>query len=368
VTPEKGDIPGISETKTSWTTMQKEIKTKNDSFAVTRVAEEPANAVIDSGEKRFIGFSHSLHAKGGRPFVNRGFQLYLRVYRKLRSIYQERNAEREIRRLESRKQEILSLGQKGYRLRIEKLGLDEEKVKEIRELQKKSREVEIAEIDQDGFLLSQVGPIKTAPTVSTRQFHKRWRYKLKVVTIDGYVGVKKHYGSNKVAFLNEITALHQLGLAGCNVPAILDVDFDNYSLASSYILGNVLRERLAEEGAVVRDRDVIVNTDFMLLNPEERYFRRIREGRCVLYKVIDPSFAEDLFAELARIHGARFVLNEIKYGNILIEKMSGKPYLIDFEKAEHYPRMWYIPFKFLCSGDIESYHLHFNPEYVIEKR
>ncbi|GAH53594.1 unnamed protein product, partial [marine sediment metagenome] len=85
----------------------------------------------------------------------------------------------------------------------------------------------IAEIDEDGFLLSHFGVIRNAPTVSEKQFLVRKHHNLKLVAINGYVGVKKDYKGDKVSFVNEIKVLHCLGLTGRNVPAIMDVDFDN---------------------------------------------------------------------------------------------------------------------------------------------
>lgn len=60
------------------------------------------------------------------------------------------------------------------------------------------------------------------------------------------MGVKKHYNGNRLSFVNEINALYNLRLSGCNVPAIMDIDFNNLTLTFSYILGTVVREVLAK--------------------------------------------------------------------------------------------------------------------------
>lgn len=79
----------------------------------------------------------------------------------------------------------MKLGKKGYTLTIGKLGLEQEKLNEIKNIQKSLNEVVIAEIDQDGFLLSFFGSITNAPTISKEEFLPRKRFKLEVVVING---------------------------------------------------------------------------------------------------------------------------------------------------------------------------------------
>jgi serine/threonine protein kinase len=137
----------------------------------------------------------------------------------------------------------------------------------------------------------------------------------------------------------------------------MDVDFDNLRLTFSYILGAVLREELAKRGAVLRDRDVENNPDFKFLNAKERWLKRVQEGKRILYDVVDPKFVKSLFNEFKKIHASGFLMNDIKYGNIIIEKESGKPYLIDFELASDY-RSLGRHFRILHDGDIEQFNLH----------
>ena len=271
-------------------------------------------------------------------------------------------AAREIQYWSRNKGELLKQGKNGYRVKIEELGLDKENLKSLKQSQQKSSEIIIGEIDQDGYILSYFGSISNIPTISRDEFLPRKRFKLQLVALDGYVGVKKNYKNNKVSFINEIKALHILGKAGCNIPAIMGVDFNKLTLTISYILGSNLREELAKKGAVLLNRDIDDNPDFLLLTPEERRFKWIREGRRVLYDVIDPQFVGDILTEIKKIHDNRFILNDIKYGNIVIEKKSGKPYLIDFEMARYYPRLRKKFFNILCDHDIEEFKLHFDIE------
>ncbi len=190
----------------------------------------------------------------------------------------------------------------------------------------------IGEIDLDGFVLSRVGPLKDVPIVSDQAFLRRKRHQIKLIDRKGSLAVVKSFGSNKRQFLNELHALHTFNLAGCNVPALLDVDFNRLDLTMSYIAGPVLREALANKGALIRDRDVREDPKLKRLSEPELKDFRINEGRRVLPQVIDDAFIKKLYAQIRKIHALGIGLGDLKYGNIIVEKQSGDPYLIDFEK------------------------------------
>lgn len=230
-------------------------------------------------------------------------------------------AEKKIQYWRRNKESLLILADKGYKTKVQQLGLDWEKVTSIENARQQSHRVELGEIDQDGFLLSKVGAISKVPSVSKKQFLARKRFGLRVVAIDGYVCIEKHYKGNKSSFVNEIEAHYHLGRAGCNIPVIMDVDFDNLTLSFSYISGPVLREELARRGAVVRDRDIEENPELTRSGKRKRVLERIPECRRVLSEVIDTQFIELIFAELNKIHKTRFIWNDIKYGNIIIEAL-----------------------------------------------
>lgn len=315
------------------------------------------------------GFTHSIHLIYVclvLPVSIKVLPTFLRLYRKAKKLKQSHNVNKELHHWQSNKKELLRSGKRGYRLAIEDLGLDQEKFELLKKKQR-LHEVVIAEIDQDGFLLSHFGSIRDTPTISEEQFLKRKRFRLKVVAIDGQVGVKKDYSGDKLSFVNEIKALHHLGIAGCNVPAIIDVDFDALTLTLSFILGPVLREELAKRGAILRDCDVDNNPDYAHLTPKERQLKCIQEGKRVLYDVIDSQFVENLFTQLSKVHAYGFILDDIKYGNIIIEKGSGEPYLIDFDFATDYPKLGKTAFRILCDQDIEKFNLLFDIEKLTYK-
>ena len=68
----------------------------------------------------------------------------------------------------------------------------------------------IADVDQDGFSISRVGPMKNAPTMPASQAFIRTRMELTIVAVNGYVGVKKSSNGAKGQFIRKLKALHLL--------------------------------------------------------------------------------------------------------------------------------------------------------------
>ena len=309
------------------------------------------------------GSSRSIRTIYARSVGSTVFQILsglLRVYRKNRArAYSYLLLDAEVNHWRRKKEEVLRLGRQGYLSRIEDIGVSSEQCELVKRAQEESGEVVIAEIDQDGYLLSHFGPIPLAPSVSDEEFLERKKSDLQLVALAGFVGVKKDCRGKKLSFIREVNALHSLGLAGCNVPAIMDVDFDNVTLTFSYIAGAVLREELAKRGAVVRDRDVDAHPAFAQLGRRESWLKRIHEGTRVLYDVIGVEFIESLFDELKKVHASRFIWGDVKYGNVIIEAKTGKPYLVDFDRAEHYPRLPSSLFQILRDQEVDAFNLHF---------
>jgi len=289
------------------------------------------------------------------------------------------HAGRDITCWSTRKSELIA--NRNRAIRLEELGLSENNVKLVKKSLEKTREVVIANIDQDGFYLSRFGPIDGVPCVSQEYFLPRKRLPIDLVTVDGLVGIKKNYrgptadlsaGSSKqrkarlknykLFFLREIEALHFLTGAGCFVPAIIDVDFNNFSLTFSYIPGKVLREELASSGAMVRDRDVDENIQFNRLSPEARNLKRIEEGRKYLRQKVNEEFIDTLFDQMRKIHAAGFRINDVKYGNVIIEKKTGNPYLIDFESSENLKGVGKRLSGLLFDDDIRKFNLLFGTD------
>ena len=302
------------------------------------------------------------------PGVMAFLPTYVRFLRKAKTMRRNSGAVASIRRWSTRKDDLIGGNGTAPRVPISELGLESDMLEKLEAAVKDSREVVIAEIDQDGFFLSHYGMIKRMPCISEDQFMQRKRFTLRLVAVDGVAGVKKHYKGCLLSFLNEIEALKTLGCAGCNVPAIIDVDFDNLTLTLSYVPGPVLKEELAGRGVVLRDRDVDENPVFNKLNHQEQRLRRIMEGKRVLKDVVEPQLIEAIYDQMIKIHRTGFILNDIKYGNIIIEEKSGEPYFVDFELSMNCTGMGNSSFRAMRDLDIEKFNLHFGAEKTTYKR
>jgi tRNA A-37 threonylcarbamoyl transferase component Bud32 len=274
------------------------------------------------------------------------------------------NAKRELACWSSRKSELLI--NRYNAIRIEELGLNENYLKLVKKVLEKTNHVVIANIDQDGFFLSHFGSIDGFSCINQENFLPR-EWSVDLVAINGMVGIKKKWDpmTNKnfrISFLREIEALHFLKRAGCNVPSILDVDFQNFSLTISYIHGTVLREELASSGAILRDRDFNGTLNFIQLSKAERKIKKIEEGRKYLRQIVDEEFIEKLYDQIKKIHSAGFRINDIKYGNVIIEKKTGCPFLIDFEASENLTGLGRYISRILYNKDIEEFNLLFGTD------
>ena len=195
-------------------------------------------------------------------------------------------------------------------------------------LRRPNEEIVLASIDQDGFLQPRFAQFWTAPCVNADSFLPRGRFELLVVDRDGWIGVRKNFRGNKIAFANELEAALDLTAACPHVPAILGVDFERLSITFAYIKGVVVREALAQAGAPMRDRDVQFGSA-----------RRIEQerraaGRRLINKVFDrQTVVVGVGEALLSIHRAGYTLEDVKYGNVIIEAGSNKPYFIDCERA-----------------------------------
>jgi serine/threonine protein kinase len=121
----------------------------------------------------------------------------------------------------------------------------------------------------------------------------------------------------------------------------------------------VLREELAKRGAVVRDRDIEENPALTRSSRRKMALNRISECRRVLSDVIDSMFIELIFVELKKIHQTRFIWNDIKYGNIIIEERTGRPYLIDFDWSLRFEELGKKAFRILSERDVEKFNACF---------
>lgn len=218
-------------------------------------------------------------------------------------------------------------------------------------------EIPVADIDQDGFLCPRFGVLWAAPSVGREAFVPRKRFELTVVDRHGYLGVRKDFRGDEVAFVNELEATLDLAAAGCQVPAVLAVDFNRPSITFSYINGRVVREVLAEAGARIRDRDLPRARSMLAERRQDR--QRVLAGRRVLHQVLDAATVASVGDALLAIHRSGYALGDVKYGNVIIETESKAPYFIDYEEALPLRDVSHMTATYLRDCDADKLNDHF---------
>jgi len=240
----------------------------------------------------------------------------------------QRDVDRRLERLRGRTAREL-FAQGSYRIAVAELCPELDEI--CRPLRRPDEEITLADIDQDGFLLPRFEQFWAALCVNVDAFLPRERFELSVVDRDGWVGVRKNFRGSKVAFVNELEAALDLVAAGCQVPGILSVDFEKLAITFAYINGVVVRGALAQAGAPMRHRDM--RPGHVMLG-----YRRIQQegreaGRRLIDKVLDPETIARIGKALLAIHRAGYTLEDVKYGNVIIEATSNTPYFVDWELA-----------------------------------
>src|SRR6266851_6940440 len=199
-----------------------------------------------------------------------------------------------------------------------------------RPLRRPNEEIVLADIDQDGFLQPRFPQFWTAPSIDAYSFLPRNRFELFVVDRDGWVGVRKNFRENRIAFASELEAVLDLSAVCSHVPAILGVDFERLSITFAYISGAIVREALAQAGAPIRDRDV--QPDRAALSDRRIQRERREAGRRLVDKVLEPETIARIGQTLLAIHRAGYTVEDVKYGNVIIE-VTKTPYFVDCERA-----------------------------------
>ncbi|MBI4787782.1 MAG: hypothetical protein HY782_12120 [Chloroflexi bacterium] len=283
---------------------------------------------------------------------------YYAQYRRYKRFVERLGVAREFQYWRSQKDSVLRTGEAGYRLKVTDLGLTPECLAQLQG-QERSEEIVIADIDKNGLWLSYVGPIENAPTVAPDHYLARRRFPVQVVACDGYVGVRKSYRGAKTNMVRELKILHHLGAAGCHVPALLNADFENLTLTTSYIAGRALKQELAARGANLFSRQPGKAAGPSALQRGRIRNHRAQEGRRVLSAIVGQPFIEMLYQELCAIHTAGVMDVDVKYGNIIVERQTGEPYWIDFEHASYYPNLSPHAFRSLRKPDAHKFNLFF---------
>jgi len=104
----------------------------------------------------------------------------------------------------------------------------------------------VALIDRNGPGLPLLGSFWSNSVIPPIDFCPGDRHRLLIVDFDGDVGVLKSFRKRKAEFVNELETASALHAAGCGVPDILHVDFDQLEI--------VLRELVTEHERLLEVR------------------------------------------------------------------------------------------------------------------
>ncbi|MGZ2410837.1 hypothetical protein ACUXST_000234 [Sphingomonas sp. F9_3S_D5_B_2] len=205
--------------------------------------------------------------------------------------------------------------------------LDQSLDSRLAPLRERDRELVIGDFDQDGGILPKFGEIAGVPTISPAEYLPRTGCSVRLVDLNGRLGVRKEFAANRGRFVQELEAMVQLEAGGCPTPQLMNVDWDAHTITSSFVPGVVVRELLALAGAAVRDKDVKDS------DRQARDNARVRNGREFVPKVMSGEQVWSLAEGLNSIHAAGFVLEDVKFGNIILEAGTDRPVFLDLERA-----------------------------------
>jgi serine/threonine protein kinase len=243
------------------------------------------------------------------------------------------NARRELHFLRAKKKDLVKFRESGPRTFIEEIGVKKEGNETLYADIKNSAEYILGEFDQDGYILPNQVSLDTIPTIRKEHFLPRKKFKIFLISRYGILGVKKNYNGNIFKFINELKAYARFLDEDINVPSILDIDYDRLTITFSYIRGPTVRESLYNVGAVILDRDVKAHPESYKKPDKNRWQIQTENKPATLYSIIDAQFSEKLCQEVKKIHDCDIYINDVKYGNIIIESSSKEPYFIDFETS-----------------------------------
>jgi hypothetical protein len=225
--------------------------------------------------------------------------------------------------------------------------------KRVSSMREADRELVIGDFDQDGGILPRFGELTGAPVIAPEQFTPRTGCKVLLVDLNGRVGVRKEFAGDIKRFVQELEALLHLESRDCPVPRVMNVNWKSPSITETFVPGNVVRELLAQAGAHIRDRDANIPVS------RSGYEERVRAGRPYVSKVMSKEQIEAVAAGIEAIHAAGFVLEDVKFGNIILPANSGEPIFVDLERAlpiDSLPREFA---EYLKQIDLRKFREHF---------
>lgn len=213
-------------------------------------------------------------------------------------------------------------------------------------------ELVIGDFDQDGGIAPRFGGIAGLATLPEGHFMPRSGCPVLLVDLGGRLGVRKQFRSF-ARFVLELEAMAALEPLGCAIPRLMNVNWESWWITSEFVLGDVVRELLAAAGADIRDRDSDRPPG------RKREAMRVRAGRALVASVLSRADVSAIGEALAAIHRAGFVLEDVKFGNIILQSGSRRPVFVDFERALPVRRLPRLLADYLRGIDVRKLRDHF---------
>jgi serine/threonine protein kinase len=250
---------------------------------------------------------------------------------------------------------------------LEELGFSKEDLDRLNKAVKEEV-VTIARIGQDGWWLPVFAPCKGGLFRNADFFSERTRYVIEVVGTSKGAFIRKNFRGNKVAFINEIYSWVVVKRAGCRVPEIVDYDVKSFTLILTLVMGESYQERLANRGALIRHWELRQESFYKSMSSENKFRHYVGEGLEFISSVSDSPILDDFYSQLRKMHASRISYTDIHYGNILIEKKTEIPYLVDFHGCWRYPPLGPMVFGAVRDCDIEKYNILFGRSELTRER
>ena len=198
-----------------------------------------------------------------------------------------------------------------------------------------NEEIVIGRIDQDGRVLGLYSQLPCLESVGEANFLERNRYNLDIVLIEDKVLVRKDYHGERKPFVREWHNLAAL-FGKANVPAIHHADPDRRILYMNLIPGRTMRDILVYAGAKIRDVQTRDDPQLAGLAPVERSRIKWTRGRELIASCFSEEFLSELEHQLNVIHACGMACLDVKVGNVVIDSITGVPWIVDFERVRFY--------------------------------
>ena len=220
----------------------------------------------------------------------------------------------------------------------------------LRNKLKNNSEITLANIDQDGFIETLFDGLKFGSIYKKNTYTKRTNNEIKIVVLKNeLLAIRKKYTSYQ-NFMMEAEILNLLE-KNILVPKLIDINYAKLVSYLSFIPGDNLRLELYSKGARLLD-----SSPPNQLSNRKKWIFRILEARKFLKHKSYVEVRKKIFKEYLTLKKMGIEINDVKYGNVIINKSLDTVHFIDFDRSFYLPR--YL--RFLSNGnDTQLFKLHF---------